>query len=87
MKFPWAKQNHTHQEFIDIMLRYSACSGCGHVILMGHVDNKLVRVFNRQEGWESTKVYGKSCAPAWDMEEIGIDGVVRYYKDNKQIKE
>ena len=79
----WTMLKHNHPN--TSLFRDSVCSGCGHLILTGQVRNKEVHVLNRQEGWEQTKTYGESCAPAWDMEEIGIAGEVRHYKEGKLI--
>lgn len=81
IKFPWAKRKHTHPD--PTLLKYGVCSGCGHLILMGQVRNKRVRVFDRSKGGtvEWTETYGESCAPEWDTREIAMDGEIRYYKD------
>jgi len=80
----WAKREHTHPD--PTFLKYGVCAGCGHLILMGQVRNKRVRVIDRSQGLEHYEVYGESCAPEWDTKEIGIDGEVKYYKDNICIK-
>lgn len=85
IKFPWAKRDHTHPD--PTLSKHGVCSGCGHLILMGQVRNKVVRVLDRSQGGtiEHNEVYGESCAPEWDTREIGIDGEVRYYKGNVQL--
>ena len=91
MKFelPWAKRNHYHPDlsFLHLTL-YTVCSGCGHLILIGQVRNKSVRVLDRSRGGtiEHTEVYGESCVPSWDTKEIGMDGEIRYYKDGARVE-
>lgn len=80
----WAKRNHTHPD--STLLKYRVCSGCGHLILIGQVRNKVVRVLDRSQGMEWNEIYGESCAPKWDIKEIGIDGEVKYYAGGKQCK-
>lgn len=85
IKFPWAKRNHIHPD--PTLLKYGVCAGCGHLILMGQVRNKIVRVLDRSKGGtiEWNEVFGESCAPEWDTKEIGMDSEIRYYKDSKKI--
>ena len=78
IEFPWAKRNHCHADFA--FLKYGVCSGCGHLVLMGQVRNKYVQVMNRVKGLEFNEIYGESCAPNYDLKEIGLDGEVKYYK-------
>ena len=83
-KVPWAKRNHYHP---DYLWKYIPCSRCKHLLLFGHVENKIVRVLDRREGSERTEIYGPTCAPDYDIREIGIDGQTRFYKDNKEVKD
>ena len=85
IRVPWAKRSHTHPDLT--LLKYGVCSGCGHLILMGQVRNKVVRVLDRSKGGtlEWNEIYGESCAPGWDTKEIGMDGKVRYYKDGARL--
>ena len=87
IKLPWAKREHSHPD--PGFWRYGVCSGCGHLILMGHVKNKGVKVTDRFEGFTTIrqKCYAFSCAPPWDTEETAIDGKVRYYKDGKEVQD
>ena len=80
IRFPWAKREHSHPEFI---FKYIVCAGCGHLLLNGHRRNKEVQVHDRGKGW-GTETYGESCVPDWDIKEIGIDGKVKYYKIIKE---
>ena len=86
MKWPWAKRQHYHAD--QGFLIYVPCSKCEHLILAGHVDNKRVQVIDRSGGGTIThnEIYGLSCAPDYDLKEIGIDGAVRFYKDGKDIE-
>jgi len=53
------------------------------------VENKEVRVIDRSKGAtiEHLEVYGKSCAPEYDLREIAIDGKERFYKDGREINQ
>lgn len=84
-QLPWAKREHYHPD--PTLIKYAVCSGCGHLILIGHVRNKAVRVLDRSKGGtiERNELYGESCAPQWDIKEIAIDCKVRFYKDGKEI--
>uniref|UniRef100_A0A6M3XU32 Uncharacterized protein n=1 Tax=viral metagenome TaxID=1070528 RepID=A0A6M3XU32_9ZZZZ len=83
---PWAKKKHYHPD--PTLFKYGVCSGCGHLILMGQVRNKVVIVGNKSTGITIThnETYGESCAPPWDAKEIGADGEVRYYKAGVKIE-
>lgn len=83
----WAKREHYHREFLDNITKFTRCAGCGHILLMGHVDNKRVRVVNRMEGTEHCEIYAGPCIPEWDMKEIAIDGKIRYYKNGQEVPE
>ena len=83
IRFPWAKREHSHPEFI---FKYIVCAGCGHLIPNGQIGNKMVRICNetRWGKMEWMETYGESCVPDWDIKEIGIDGKVKYYKIIKE---
>lgn len=84
-RLPWAKREHTHLD--STLSKYTVCSGCGHLILMGHIRNKIVRVLDRSSGGtiEWNEIYSESCAPQWDTKEIAIDCAVRYYSKGKEV--
>ncbi len=75
---------------VDLFLGNSVCAKCGHLILSGHVDNKRIDIIDRSSGTEITygEVYSKSCKPAYDIIEIGLDNKTRYFKrDNEKVIE
>ena len=83
IRAPWAKRYHVHPSRLD----YATCAKCGHVILIGHVRNREVKVTDRSKGYieQRYQLYGESCAPAWDTEEIALDGKVRHYRDGVEV--
>lgn len=86
LEFPWAKRKHYHAD--PSFLKYTTCSKCGHVLLTGHVDNKKVQVIDRSGDGTIThnEIYGLSCAPSYDIKEIGIDGKVRFYRNGNEVE-
>lgn len=85
LRFPWAKRFHFHPQEPRVGA-ISVCAGCGHLVFHGHKENKIVWCMDRRRGTLTYhKTYGKSCAPEWDTEEIGLDGEVRYFKGNKRV--
>ena len=84
-RWPWAKRKHYHPDLT--LTKYATCAGCRHLILVGHVENKEVEVFDRSKGTTISHIelYGKSCAPGYDRKEIALDGKIRFYKDGKEL--
>jgi len=83
IQLPWAKRNHYHSD--STLLKYGVCAGCGHLILTGQVRNKHIRVLDRVRGLELNENYGESCAPNYDLKEIGLDGEVKYYEKGIRV--
>ena len=88
LQWPWAKRKHSHPA---PLCECSVCSGCGHLILIGHVRNKQVKVIDRSQygGLTVTHIetFAHSCAPAYDVKEIGLDGKERFYVKNPETGE
>jgi len=84
VRWPWAKREHWHigGESLD----HGRCAGCGHLILLRHVDTKKVERIDRSSGTgiSQTLAYSLSCAPNYDREEIALDGTAHYYARNKK---
>ena len=91
MKLPWAKRHHTHPHLERPFYSYGRCSKCGHLILLGQIDNKEVRVRDNYKfkgaEVEYTLVYAEGCAPEYNYKEIAIDGTARFYKDGKEVSD
>lgn len=83
MWIPWAKRNHYHSD--PTLLKYGVCSGCGHLILVGQVRNKYIRVIDRIQGLEFKEIYGESCAPGYHLKEIGLDGEVKHFEKGTRV--
>ena len=79
-RFPWALRNHYHGD--PTLLRYGVCSRCGHVILMGHVENHKVSIRAWGLTWGAT--YSKGCAPAFTHLELAPDKTVHAYIDSEE---
>jgi len=76
-KLPWALQNHYHGD--PTLLKYGACSRCGHLILMGHVKNGRVSIRAWGITWGAS--YSKACTPTFTHLELAPDKTVRAYQE------
>lgn len=85
MNLPWAKRKHYHG--VAMLTRLTTCAKCQHLLLIGHTTNKEVQVIDRSSGGTitHTEIYGKTCAPNYDLRDIAIDGEIRFYSKGKEL--
>mgnify|MGYP001607460146 CR=1 FL=1 len=81
--FPFARKQHYHRD--ETFLRYDTCNGCGHLLLSGHVSVKRVEI--RCGGITGGQLFGKACAPPYDLIKLEPSGIWTAWQKGKAMGE
>ena len=78
---PFARKQHYHGD--ESLLRYNTCNGCGHLILSSHVSVRRVKI--ECFGITGGQMFGKSCAPNYNLIKLEPSGVWTAWQNDKAM--